>query len=192
MPSATSTTCTSNPACRVVDEDDLSLFRSAVGDARPLRHGHRFLHSPRKPRPIPRQSLRDQREVLADSLSDHVYWADSLESGEELVFLRHGLQFAVLRKLRRGHWVTQGELDLHGLTSAEAKLELVDFLHHCQKSGLRCVRIIHGKGLRSKNREPVLKNKVAHWLMQREEILAFCQARAMDGGSGAMLVLLRS
>jgi DNA-nicking Smr family endonuclease len=173
-------------------EEDIILFRSSVGEVRPLRHAPRALHAPHKPRPIPRQTLRDQREVLADSLSDHVYWADSLESGEELVFLRHGLQFAVLRKLRRGHWVTQGELDLHGLTSAEAKLELVAFLQHCQKSGLRCVRIIHGKGLRSKNREPVLKNKVAHWLMQREEILAFCQARSMDGGSGAMLVLLRS
>jgi DNA-nicking Smr family endonuclease len=175
-----------------VDEDDLILFRSAVGDARPLRHGPRFLHPLPKPKPIPLQSLRDQREVLLDSLSDHVYWADSLESGEELAFLRPGLQSTVLRKLRRGHWVTQGELDLHGLTVAEAKLELIQFLQHCQKTGLRCIRIIHGKGLRSKNREPVLKNKVAHWLMQRDETLAFCQARAADGGGGAMLVLLRS
>jgi len=175
-----------------VDEDDLILFRTAVGDARPLRHGPRFLHPPRKPKPIPLQSLRDQREVLLDSLSDHVYWADSLESGEELVFLRPGLQTTVLRKLRRGHWVSQGELDLHGLTVAEAKMELIQFLQHCLKRGLRCVRIIHGKGLRSKNREPVLKNKVAHWLMQREETLAFCQARAADGGGGAMLVLLKS
>ncbi|BCB27183.1 hypothetical protein SKTS_20690 [Sulfurimicrobium lacus] len=175
-----------------MDEDDLILFRTAVGDARPLRHGARFLHPPRKPKPIPLQSQRDQREVLPDSLSDHVYWADSLESGEELAFLRPGLQSAVLRKLRRGHWVPQGELDLHGLTVAEAKVELIGFLHHCQKNSLRCVRIIHGKGLRSKNREPVLKNKVAHWLMQRDEILAFCQAKAADGGGGAMLVLLKS
>ena len=102
------------------------LFRSAVGDARPLRHGPRFLHPLPKPKPIPLQSLRDQREVLLDSLSDHVYWADSLESGEELAFLRPGLQNQVLRKLRRGHWVTQGELDLHGLTVAEAKLELAE------------------------------------------------------------------
>ena len=191
MPNATSTTSTSNPV-RLVDEDDLILFRTAVGDARPLQHGPRFLHPQRKPKPIPLQSLRDQREVLLDSLSDHVYWADSLESGEELVFLRTGLQSTVLRKLRRGHWVTQGELDLHGLTVAEAKLELIGFLQHCQKTSLRCVRIIHGKGLRSKNREPVLKNKVAHWLMQRDEILAFCQAKAADGGGGALLVLLKS
>lgn len=176
----------------MVDEDDLILFRTAVGDARPLRHGPRFLHPLQKPKPIPLQSLRDQREVLLDSLSDHVYWADSLESGEELAFLRPGVQYQVLRKLRRGHWVTQSELDLHGLTVAEAKLELIQFLHHCQKNGFRCIRIIHGKGLRSKNREPVLKTKVAHWLMQRDETLAFCQAKATDGGSGAMLVLLKA
>lgn len=175
-----------------MDEEDLMLFRTAVGDTRPLRHGIRFLHPLPKPKPIPLQSLRDQREVLLDSLSDHVYWADSLESGEELAFLRPGLQNQVLRKLRRGHWVTQGELDLHGLTVAEAKLELVRFLQHCQKTCLRCIRIIHGKGLRSKNREPVLKHKVAHWLMQRDETLAFCQARAADGGGGAMLVLLKA
>lgn len=175
-----------------MDEEDLMLFRTAVGDTRPLRHGIRFLHPLPKPKPIPLQSLRDQREVLLDSLSDHVYWADSLESGEELAFLRPGLQNQVLRKLRRGHWVTQGELDLHGLTVAEAKLELVRFLQNCQKNGLRCIRIIHGKGLRSKNREPVLKHKVAHWLMQRDETLAFCQARAADGGGGAMLVLLKA
>ncbi|MBU0592117.1 MAG: Smr/MutS family protein [Pseudomonadota bacterium] len=175
-----------------MDEDDLILFRAAVGDARPLRHGPRFLHPLPKPKPIPLQSLRDQHDVLHDSLSDHVYWADSIESGEELAFLRPGLQNQVLRKLRRGHWVTQGEMDLHGLTVAEAKLELIHFLQYCQKNGLRCIRIIHGKGLRSKNREPVLKNKVAHWLMQRDETLAFCQARATDGGSGAMLVLLKA
>ncbi|MBZ0105554.1 MAG: Smr/MutS family protein [Sulfuricella denitrificans] len=176
----------------MVEDDDLTLFRSAIGDARPLRHGPRFLHPQPKPRPIPLQSQRDQREVLLDSLSDHVYWADSLENGEELAFLRPGVQYQVLRKLRRGHWVTQGELDLHGLTVAEAKLDLIQFLQHCQKHGLRCIRIIHGKGLRSKNREPVLKNKVAHWLMQRDETLAFCQAKANDGGSGAMLVLLKA
>lgn len=157
-----------------------------------MRHGTKALHSPRKPKPIPRQTLRDQREVLTDSLSDHVYWAETIESGEELVFQRPGLQNQVLRRLRTGHWVTQGELDLHGLTVAEAKLELLRFLQHCQKNSLRCVRVIHGKGLRSKNREPVLKNKVAHWLMQRDEILAFCQANAADGGGGAMLVLFKN
>ena len=175
-----------------MDDEDQRLFRAAVGNARPLPQDLRFVHPRAKPRPVPRHALRDHREVLLDALSDHAYWADSLESGEELTFLRPGLQNQVLRKLRRGHWVTQDELDLHGLTVAQAKLELLQFLQHCQKSGFRCVRVIHGKGLRSKNLEPVLKIKVAHWLMQREETLAFCQAKAADGGSGAMLVLLRA
>jgi DNA-nicking Smr family endonuclease len=175
-----------------LDEDDIALFRAAVKDVTPLRRGLRALHPTRKPKPIPRQTFLEQRQVLQDSLSDHIYWQDSLESGEELVFLRSGLQSQVLRKLRRGHWVTQGELDLHGCTLAEAKPELIRFLERARKNGMRCVRIVHGKGLRSRNREPVLKNNVANWLMQRDEILAFCQAKAADGGSGAMVVLLKA
>jgi len=97
----------------------------------------------------------------------------------------------VLRRLRRGHWVIQEELDLHGLTVNEAHALLSSFLNQCVRRGLRCVRIVHGKGLRSKNREPVLKRKVAGWLIQREEILAYCQARQADGGSGAVVVLLK-
>jgi DNA-nicking Smr family endonuclease len=173
-------------------EEERAVFREAVRDVRPLAIGSRFLHPPRRPRPIPHQTLDDEREVLADSLSDHILWPEAMESGEELVFLRPGLDRQILRKLRRGHWIIQGELDLHGLTSVEAKAHLIQFLAGCRKRGARCVRIIHGKGLGSKNREPVLKNKVANWLMQRDETLAFCQARAADGGSGAMLVLLKA
>ena len=97
-----------------------------------------------------------------------------------------------LRKLRRGHWVVQAQLDLHGMTSDEARMNLVAFLNACKKNGHRCIRIIHGKGLGSKNREPVLKIKVRNWLMQRDEILAFTQARQVDGGGGAVVVLLKS
>ena len=106
-------------------------------------------------------------------------------------YLRNGLAQQTVKKLRRGHWVIQDELDLHGLTSVEAREMLVDFLNHCRKNGFRCIRIIHGKGLRSKNREPVLKTKIANWLMQRDEVLAFCQARQVDGGGGAVVVLLK-
>jgi DNA-nicking Smr family endonuclease len=98
----------------------------------------------------------------------------------------------VLRKLRRGHWVVQDALDLHGLNREEARLSLAQFLGACLKRGLRCVRIVHGKGLRSPGKEPVLKGKVQLWLARREEVLAFCEAPANQGGSGAMLVLLRS
>ncbi len=114
------------------------------------------------------------------------------EAGEELNFLRDGLAGDTLRKLRRGHWKIQGEIDLHGLTVADARPALVEFLNDCLHQGLRCVRVIHGKGLGSKNQIPVLKRKVASWLMQRDEILAFCQARRVEGGGGAAVVLLKS
>lgn len=174
-----------------LSEEDIALFRQAVAGVRPLRHDRARLAPPR-PWPEPRQTLEDQRQVLADSLSDHIPWYDSMESGEELLFLRNGLSRQVLKNLRRGHWVIQSEIDLHGHTSIEARQQLVLFLNECRHAGLRCVRVIHGKGLGSKNREPVLKFKTANWLMQRDEVLAFCQARAVDGGGGALIVLLKA
>ena len=127
---------------------------------------------------------------MHDALSDHIPW-DEIESGEELSYVRPGMSQMVLRKLRRGHWIIEGELDLHGLTRDEARLRMAEFLNTCKKRGMRCVRIIHGKGLGSKNREPVLKHKVRSWLMQRDEVLAFTQARPADGGSGAVIVMLK-
>ena len=167
------------------------LLRAALVDVMPLGRVNRAPTGRPKPGPIPMQRLRDERAVLAASLHEHSPWDSGFETGEELLFLRRGLPSNTLTKLRRGHWVTQDELDLHGLTTLEARALLVEFLNHSLQRGLRCVRIIHGKGLRSKNREPVLKHKVAKWLMQRDEILAFCQARRTEGGSGAVVVLLR-
>ena len=154
-------------------------------------HG-RALHPRKKIRPIPHQRIRDEQEALTESLSDHISWDVGCETGEELVYLRDGMQSMTLRKLRRGHWVVQGALDLHGHTTVEARAALAGFLHACLNEGLRCVRIVHGKGLRSKNREPVLRTKVANWLRQRDEVLAYCQARQCDGGSGAVIVLLKT
>ncbi len=130
--------------------------------------------------------------MIFESLHDPVRWDEETETGEELSFVRPGLSRQILRRLRRGEWVSQAELDLHGLTKLEAKIELVNFLFGCGRRGIRCIRIIHGKGLRSKNREPVLKLHVRHWLMQRDEVLAFVQARPVDGGGGAVMVLLKS
>ena len=171
---------------------DAALLEALLAEVIPLREHGRVIHARPKRKPIPVQRLRDERAALADSLSDHITWDIGTETGEELVFLRNGLSRQILKKLRRGHWVIQDELDLHGLTSVEARALLVKFLNACVRSGARCVRIVHGKGLRSKNREPVLKTKVANWLIQRDEILAFCQARQVDGGSGAVMVLLKS
>ena len=171
--------------------DDTALLQELLAEVVPLPAHGRVVHLRPKRKPIPEQRLRDERAALADSLSDHISWDIGTETGEELVYLRTGLSRQILRKLRRGHWVTQDELDLHGLTSVEARALLVEFLNACVRNGARCVRIVHGKGLRSKNREPVLKNKVANWLIQRNEVLAFCQARQVDGGSGAVMVLLK-
>lgn len=173
------------------DADDASLFREAVKDAKPLKQV-RVLHPPARPKPIPQQLIRDEKQALADSLSDDYIPAHELETGEELLYLRDGHSPDILRKLRRGHWVIQGQIDLHGMLVDEARAYIASYLSECKKHNIRCVRIIHGKGLGSKNREPVLKNKVRSWLMQRDEVIAFAQARQVDGGSGAVVVLLKS
>ena len=131
-----------------VHPDEASLFRASMSDVTPLPHPKRVEHKRPLPRPIPAQRLRDDRETLKDSLSDHLPWDAGMETGEELSFARNGIGAPTLRKLRRGHWVIQDELDLHGLTTAEARGLLVEFLNYCARRGLRCVRIIHGKGLR--------------------------------------------
>jgi len=168
------------------DED----FRKALAGVEPLAEPRRRPPARRAPAPVPRQTQRDERAALAESLAGPVSLDDALDSGEELVFLRAGLGRDVLRKLRRGHWVIQGELDLHGMNRVQAAAAVAEFLHHCLRRGVRCVRIVHGKGLGSHNREPVLKGLLRKWLL-REEVLAYCQAPAAEGGSGAVLVLLK-
>lgn len=172
--------------------EDVELLRASLSDVTPLPRVNRADVAPPPPRPVAVQRLRDERAALADSLSPLSPWDSGLETGEELVYLRPGVPTLTLKKLRRGHWVIQDEIDLHGLTTPEAHALLASFLAGSLRRGLRCVRVIHGKGLRSKNREPVLKNKVARWLMQRDEVLAYCQARRTEGGSGAVVVLLKA
>ena len=168
------------------------LFRRAVADVMPLAPGNRADIRRPRPRPVARQRLRDEHQVMVDALSDPWDWEAAVATGDELVFARPGVPAATLRKLRRGGWVIQAELDLHGHTGDEARVALAAFLNRCRLEDRRCVRIIHGKGHGSKNRLPVLKHKVRHWLAQREDVLAFCQARTVDGGAGAVLVLLKS
>ena len=179
------------PRKPAISPGDAELFRATMRDVVPLPPPDRTQFERPLPKPIPEQRLRDNRETLKDSLSAEAPWDMGLETGEELRYLRDGLGEQVLRKLRRGHWVIQDELDLHGLTVEGARPLLGEFLNQCARRGLRCVRIVHGKGLRSPNREPVLKRWVASWLVQRENILAFCQARQADGGGGAVVVLLK-
>ena len=174
-----------------LSDDDPDLFREAVKDVAPLRRRERVEHAPERPPPVPMQRIQDDLQVLQDSLSDAPPPEMELESGDILSFLREGMSPQVLRRLRAGFWAVQGEIDLHGLRTEEARPLLVEFLDHEVKRGARCVCVIHGKGRGSRNREPVLKPRVASWLVQRKEVMAFCEARPEAGGSGAMMVLLR-
>ena len=114
-----------------------------------------------------------------------------LDTDDSLSYRRTGIGPDVLRRLRRGEWIIQDQLDLHGHRVEEARDALGEFLREVVRRGLRCVRVVHGKGLGSKGREPVLKAKVRGWLVQRDDVIAFCQARGADGGAGALIVLLR-
>ncbi len=174
-----------------VSPEDSELLRAALADVKPLAHSNRASLIRPKPHPIAAQRERDEQQALRDTLSDSPAWEQDLETGEELLFRRDGLSQQHVRKLRRGHWKIQDHLDLHGLIATEARALTAAFLAHAIRNGLRCVRIVHGKGLSSPNREPVLKKKLSGWLAQRDEVLAYCQAPQTEGGGGAVLVLLR-
>src|SRR3954469_10635102 len=167
-------------------------LRRALAGVQPLPEPRRLHLRPAQPPPFPRQTQLDEQAALDESLNAPLSPEDALETGEELVFLREGLSRQVLRKLRRGHWVIQDDLDLHGMNRVEAARFVSEFLRRCAARHLRCVRIVHGKGHGSRNREPILKGKLRNWLMQRDDVLAFCQAPAAHGGSGAVLVLLKT
>jgi DNA-nicking Smr family endonuclease len=168
-----------------------NIFLQAVKNTRPLNIDVPFTEKT-YPKPIAKQFIRDEQQALRDSLSDDFYPAHELESGEELLYLRTGQSPDVLSKLRRGFWVVQAQIDLHGLISDEAREYVAEFLSSCKKRNIRCVRIVHGKGLGSRNREPVLKHKLRNWLMQKDEVIAYAQAKPEDGGSGAVIVLLKA
>jgi DNA-nicking Smr family endonuclease len=163
------------------------VFRKAVAGVTPLGSSNKAALD--KPLPHPRVRDRASDAMLVDDLSDAVPF--SREPGEPLKFARPGVQRQSLRELRRGGSRIEAEIDLHGLTSSEARPLLVSFLERCRAKGARRVRVIHGKGLRSATGEGVLKGLVASWLAQRSEVLAFHEAKPADGGSGAVVVLLR-
>jgi DNA-nicking Smr family endonuclease len=171
-------------------------LQQAFADVTRLAPANRARHAKPKPPSVPTQRIADDRAALAASKYGDEPSPTAWDIGQELevqqTFLRAGLGTDVLAKLRRGHWVVQGELDLHGHTSIEAHDALADFLADARSRGWRCVRVIHGKGLSSPNREPILKSKARRWLAQRDEVLAYCEAQANAGGSGAVMVLLKA
>jgi DNA-nicking Smr family endonuclease len=171
-------------------------LRKAFGDVAPLPPGNRARLVKPRPSSAPVKSLQDEADAVAASKYGSAPSPSSWDIGQELeaeqTFRRPGLGSDVLTKLRRGHWVVQSELDLHGLTVDEARDALADYVVDARSRGLRCVRVIHGKGLSSPNREPILKSKVRRWLTQWESVLAYSEAPRHGGGSGAVIVLLKS
>lgn len=169
------------------DSDDAALFREAVQGVKPLRRSGRLPPERQAPSPRPLQFEADEQAALQEMRDGPLP-----DIGDELSFRGDGLQDSTFRRLRRGAYRVEAELDLHGLRADEAKLAIVRFLADSQHRGARCVRIIHGKGLRSKGAGPVLKQRVDGWLRQRQDVLAFVSARREDGGTGAVYVLLRA
>jgi DNA-nicking Smr family endonuclease len=171
------------------NSEDAALFRAAVADTLPLSGKRR--HEPEPPRIVPRarQRRRDERAVLAESIRDDPHQRE-VETGDELVFRRPDVRLSTFRKLRRGRYSVRAEIDLHGLTRDKAHRELRGFIVAATREGIRCVRVVHGKGLGSGPGGPVLKHAVNGWLRNWDEVRAFVSAPLNDGGTGAVYVLL--
>ena len=172
-------------------EAEKNLFSRSVGPVTPLRNPNLARLRKRLPAPLPVQHWLDEERVLHESISDDFDVSTLLDTDDQLSFRRPGIGVEVTRRLRSGHWSIQRHLDLHGLRVDEAREALGEFIRHAHRIGLRCVRVVHGKGLGSPGKAPVLKGRVQRWLVQKSEVLAFVQARPMEGGAGALVVLLQ-
>ena len=171
-------------------EAESHLFARAVGVVQRMPESALAPTPKRHVAPLAKQRQKDEEAVLRDSLSDEFDASTLLDTDDALSFRRPGMGPDVLRKLRRGGWRIQGQLDLHGMRREDARDALSDFIREAHKSGWRCVRVVHGKGLGSPGKTPVLKGRVQSWLVQKKEVLAFAQARPAEGGAGALVVLL--
>ena len=172
-------------------EAERNLFVRAAGKVEPLRKPARVVLAPDQPPPIPVQQQLDDQRVLQEAISDEFDASTLLDVDDALSFRRPGVGTDVTRKLRKGDWSIQREIDLHGLRREDAREALATFIREAHRQGIRCVRVVHGKGLGSPGKTPVLKGKVQSWLIQKDEVLAFVQARGDEGGAGALVVLLR-
>jgi DNA-nicking Smr family endonuclease len=171
-------------------EAERNLFTRAVGKVAPIANQERVWSPPQRPSTRPLQQDLDDEAVMHESMSDEFDISTLLDVDDQLSFRRPGIGTDVTRKLRKGEWSIQGQIDLHGLRSDEARNAMGQFIRYAKRMGWRCVRVVHGKGLGSPGKEPVLKSKVQRWLVQKNEVLAFVQAKPSDGGGGALLVLL--
>ncbi len=167
-----------------------NLFMLAAGKVQPLPDKRRVLFKKESPVPRTMQYQKDEKAVLLEAISDEFDVSTLLETDEHLSFRRPGIGTDITHKLRRGDWTIQRQLDLHGLRRDAAREALGGFIREAHKHGIRCVRVVHGKGLGSPGKAPVLKNRVHSWLVQKNEVMAFVQAKPADGGAGALVVLL--
>ena len=171
-------------------EAERNLFTRAIGQVQPIAAKPRVQVN--IPAPVPRRLQQDidDAAALQESMSDEFDVSTLLDVDDQMSFRRPGIGTDVTRKLRKGEWSIQGQIDLHGLRSDEARNAVGQFIRDAKRMGWRCVRVVHGKGLGSPGKEPVLKSKVQRWLVQKNEVLAFVQAKPSDGGAGALVVLL--
>ena len=168
-----------------------NLFQAAMGKVQLLPPTGLADLKPTPPVPLPLQHELDAAAALQESLSDEVDVTTLLDTDDHLSFRRPGVGLDVAQKLRKGKWSIQRQIDLHGLRSDEARDALGSFIRESHKQGIRCVRVVHGKGLGSPGKAPVLKDKVHRWLVQKAEVVAFVQAQPAQGGAGALVVLLQ-
>ena len=178
---------------KLTSKQDAKGFAELLDKVKPLDHSHQnqAAHDTPKPSPIPKETLKDEKRVLQESLEVSLE-LDDLQPGDSLSFCRSGIQKSIFKKLKKGQFNIGAELDLHGHTRIEAQDALSKFIQAVREDNIRCVRIIHGKGYGSNNQGPIIKPLVNKWLQQRNEILAFCSARPSDGGTGAVYVLVKS
>ena len=168
-----------------------NLFQTAVGKVARLPDKGLANLAPKPPAPVPKQRQLDEAAAYQEAISDEVDITTLLDTDDQLSFRRPGVGPDVAQKLRRGKWSIQRQVDLHGLRSDEAREVLTTFIREAHKQGIRCVRVVHGKGLGSPGKTPVLKDKVQRWLVQKAEVVAFVQAQPAQGGAGALVVLLQ-
>lgn len=172
-----------------IDDEDKALFRSAVGPVQRVKHA-RDRSKPKAPPPKPRQSQLDEEAVI-QALAHGPFDFNSVETGEEISYLGEGVDPRTIKRLRRGHWRVQADIDLHEMTVKVATTVLRGFLQEARQHGLTCVKIIHGKGLRSGPDGPKLKRMTAGVLARHSAVMAFASAPTHDGGTGAVYALLR-
>ena len=171
-------------------EAESKLFELAVGAVQRMPHTTQVPAVKAVVAPVAKQRQKDEEAVLRDALSDEFDASTLLDTDEMLSFRRPGIGRDVTHKLRKGDWAIQGEVDLHGLRTEEARVVLAEFIRNAHRQGLRCLRVVHGKGLGSPGKTPVLKSKVHSWLVQKNQVMAFVQAKPAEGGAGALVVLL--